>query len=614
MLLKYASANSPDKIWVDDVFSSWTYPGNGATQTITNGIDLAGKGGMVWVKDRTITNSHWIADTARGVGNGLFSNGTHANQNVAVSVTGFNNNGFSLGSSAYVNNNTSSDQFIAWTFRNAPKFYTHSVVAKSAGSNATVDLSTLGTVGMVRVKRTDAIGSWYVWHRSLTAGKLLIGETTAAEATLGHITVSGTTLTLVNGVIADGTYLVEAWAHDTGADGLIQCGSFTDASAVTLGWEPQYVMFKRKDVAGDWRIVDTMRGFVATGNPQELYPNLTQAETSNGGVNITSTGFLSVITGTYAFLAVRRPNKPPTSGTQVYNAIARTGTGAAATVTGVGFAPDLYMAKDRTQVMQNYVVDRLRGALPILTSTDTVAEVTATQRITSFNMDGVSLASFNPNDNGQSYINHFFRRAPGVFSILCDTGTGSNKLETHNLGSIPELMIRKSRSGATQWEVYFASLGNTNKLVLNSNAVAVTDATAWNSTTPTATQISIGTGANVNTSSATYVTYLISSLNGISKVGHYTGNGTTQNIDMGFSAGCRFFLVKASSATGSWWIWDSVRGIVASTDFGLQLNSTSAETTSADAVDPFTGGISVVEEATCALNTNGIVYQYWGIA
>lgn len=78
--------------------------------------------------------------------------------------------------------------------------------------------------------------------------------------------------------------------------------------------------------------------------------------------------------------------------------------------------------------------------------------------------------------------------------------------------------------------------------------------------------------------------------------------------------GARFFLCKAVTTTGSYWVFDSVRGIVASTDFGLQLNSTAAETTSADCVDPFVGGISVVEEATCHLNTNGVTYMYWAIA
>jgi hypothetical protein len=38
--------------YIEDVFSTWLYTGNGSTQTITNGIDLDGEGGLVWIKDR----------------------------------------------------------------------------------------------------------------------------------------------------------------------------------------------------------------------------------------------------------------------------------------------------------------------------------------------------------------------------------------------------------------------------------------------------------------------------------------------------------------------------------------------------------------------------------
>lgn len=201
--------------YVDDVFSAYNYTGSASNQTFTTGIDLSTNGGMIWEKARSTIYAHQITSSATGYNKVLDTASTGAIStdspaNFSVSTTGFTVTGGTI-----VNN--AGQTHVAWTFRNAPKFYTHSVEVKAAGVSKTVDLSTLGTVGMVRVKRTDIAGSWYIWHRSLTAGKLLIGETTAAEATLGHITVSGTTLTLVDGVIADGTYLVEAWAHDTSA-------------------------------------------------------------------------------------------------------------------------------------------------------------------------------------------------------------------------------------------------------------------------------------------------------------------------------------------------------------------------------------------------------------
>jgi hypothetical protein len=47
-----AAAETAPKLYVEDVFSTYLYTGNGSTQTITNGIDLSGEGGLVWIKVR----------------------------------------------------------------------------------------------------------------------------------------------------------------------------------------------------------------------------------------------------------------------------------------------------------------------------------------------------------------------------------------------------------------------------------------------------------------------------------------------------------------------------------------------------------------------------------
>jgi hypothetical protein len=41
--------------YIEDVFSTYLYTGNGSTQTITNGIDLDGEGGLVWTKKKYAT-------------------------------------------------------------------------------------------------------------------------------------------------------------------------------------------------------------------------------------------------------------------------------------------------------------------------------------------------------------------------------------------------------------------------------------------------------------------------------------------------------------------------------------------------------------------------------
>ena len=89
--------------YIDDVFSTYVYKGNESARAINNGIDLSGKGGLVWVKSRNDTHDHHLVDTARGANDIIKSNTTDAEATIANRITGFNSNGFNLGSAGQVN-------------------------------------------------------------------------------------------------------------------------------------------------------------------------------------------------------------------------------------------------------------------------------------------------------------------------------------------------------------------------------------------------------------------------------------------------------------------------------------------------------------------------------
>lgn len=623
--------NQPDdKLYVDDVFSAYTYTGNGSTQTITNGIDLAGDGGMVWIKERTnIVGGvgHRLFDTTRGATNWLKTETTAVQSTIAASLTAFTSSGFSLGANSNVNYSSSAN-YASWSFRNADRFFSHSSVVKSSGSNATVSFPDLTTLGMVAVKRTDSTGSWYVWHRSLTAGKLLYLEQTAAEATLGHITVSGTTVTLVNGVIADGTYIVYAWAHDTASGGIVQCGSFTTdgsgTATVTLGWEPQYVLFKTATAGNSWLATDSARGmstgFTGSGDLY-LIPNSSGAESAGNYISPNATGFSisDSVSQTYIYLAIRRPNKPPTVGTQVYSSQSIAGNSTARCFTGIGFAPDTVISNVTTPGATAYPRawrDKLRGTNAFLKTYTADGTTSATDALLSYDMDGISVGpdsqTFSINrTTGFVYSHYFFKRAPGVSDQICTTGTGANKTEAHNLTVAPELWLHKGCINTTEWVWGSSLLANTQKIVMPSPNGVVTDATAWNSTYPTASVISFGTAAAVNTTSETYSTYMWATLAGVSKVFTYTGDGGSGKvIDCGFTTGARFVLIirTTASTTQDIFVWDTVRGIVAGNDPHLSLNTTAAEVTTDDSIDPDTSGFAVNQVAATNINVNGAVY------
>ena len=122
MVMAAAGAGAAaEAVYVEDVFNTFLYEGDGAARTITNGIDLSGEGGMVWIKNRGSSVNHYVADTERGINKVLFPNEDFVEGSPSDVVTSFNADGFDLGS----NNNTNGTAFdyASWTFRKAPGFF-----------------------------------------------------------------------------------------------------------------------------------------------------------------------------------------------------------------------------------------------------------------------------------------------------------------------------------------------------------------------------------------------------------------------------------------------------------------------------------------------------------
>ena len=654
----------PQPKYIEDVFSTYLYTGNSSTQTITNGIDLAGKGGLVWAKARSGTYSTTtgpvLFDTARGVGNAIFSNYTGAQGNYSNTLTAFNASGFSLGADAVNTINGSSTQYASWTFRKQPKFF-DVVTYTGTGANTTI-AHNLGSVpGCIIVKRTDTTGDWQVYHNGLTSAAYSIQlNLTAAQASAPTIWNSTTPTSTVFSLGTDatvnasgGTYVAYLFAHNaggfglTGTDNVISCGSYTGngiaaGPLVTLGYEPQYVMIKNASNAGNWLIQDVMRGMPVAGSTQTLFANLSNAEASAGVARVqpTATGFqiantassdLNTTGDTYIYIAIRRgPMKVPTDGTKVFSPLARNTTGTNTVITTTLSTVDMVMYGDRSNFAGNnaLVMDRLRGYKKFLQTRATGTEVTDSFAMTGFDVQkGYGLGddstgvgtNYNP---GTAYplVNWQFGRAPGFFDEVCYPGTGAIGTKSHNLTVVPELMIIKDRSvGFDNWNVYSSTIGPTGYLLLNTTSAKITAGAAgrWNNLAPTSTVINLGADTDVNgdfSSGYTYVAYLFASCPGVSKVGSYTGNGTTQTINCGFAGGARFVLIKRTDSTGDWYVYDTARGMTTLTDPYLLLNSTAAETATLGSVTTVTTGFAVNAAILAAINTNAATYIFLAIA
>jgi hypothetical protein len=640
--------------YIEDVFSTWLYTGTGATQTINNGIDLAGKGGIVWIAGRSTGISPPIYTTDIGTGKTLFTTGTagtNANTYNPASqdLMSFNSNGFTLGTNWAASTNSSGATRVSWTFRKQPKFFDVVTYTGNGASNRQI-AHNLGSVpGCIIVKRTDDAGDWWVYHRSIGATKYLTLNSTSSEATYalwGDTNPTSTNFT-VNFSETNGsgrTYVAYLFAHNaggfglTGTDNVISCGSYVGAGTtevnVNLGYEPQWLLIKNATGTSDWTQIDTMRGMTVNNGVNRIRPNQSfgEAVTSDALAKPTATGFtvggtsdfnwLTESGKTFIYIAIRRgPMKVPTTGTSVYNALDLTGTGSTVVRTGAGFTPDLLINRAHAND-QTWWADRLRGVKAYLGASNTNAESGSasgpTQDLISFDMNGVTFGSPNFagfNNSGSLEINWLFKRAPGFFDEVCYTGTGSATTFAHNLAAVPELMIVKERNGANGWQVYSASLTNTDYLILNTSAgVPSPSATRWNSTTPTSTVFSVGTHGATNGSGQNFVNYLFATCPGVSKVGSYAGTGTTQTINCGFTGGARFVLIKRTDSTGDWYVWDSARGIVAGNDPYLLLNSTAAEVTNTDYVDTAATGFEISSTAPAEINASGGTYIFLAIA
>jgi hypothetical protein len=650
---EFAQVTAP--VYIEDVFSTYLYTGTGASQTITNGIDLAGKGGMVWTKGRTTARNGNIVDSARGVDKMIYTNDTGAE----FSLTGLGYSSFVFGSTGYTNSGAPVDSentynFVSWTFRKQPKFFDIVTYTGDGTSGRNIPHSLASAPGVVIVKRTDAAGNWWT---GASAVELANGGNPASTSanfalnTANPYAYSGAPFSVwafassaTNFYVSDqanissATYVAYLFASNAGGFGLngtdnvISCGVFnTDASGnatVNLGYEPQWVMTKISSDTGNWVINDIMRGMPASQTSQVLYPNLSAAESSSiyfstqpNATGFTTTAYANNPSQRVLYIAIRRgPMKVPTDATKVFKPMTRTGTGAATTVTGVGFTPDFIMPPSIAGGSKR-VYDRLRGPLRAIYTNLTDAEATETNTLTGFDvMDGVKFGSSTGNVSGTNYIDWFFKRAPGFFDEVCYTGTGSVTTQAHNLTVAPQLIIWKQRSAASNWVVYGSAVGM-GYLLLNQVDSYQADSTAlfMNNTAPTASVFTVGSDAGhsnpkINASGATYVAYLFATLAGVSKVGSYTGNGTTQTIDCGFTGGARFVLIKRTDSTGDWYVYDTARGMTVLTDPYLFLNSTAAEVATLGSVTTVSTGFALNSTILAAINVNAGTYIFLAIA
>ena len=313
------------------------------------------------------------------------------------------------------------------------------------------------------------------------------------------------------------------------------------------------------------------------------------------------------------------------------------------------FTPDLVWIKSRNIGYSHSLQDTVRGTgtSTVLNTDLSVAEGTygAYGQITSFDTNGFTVASgghsqygtAQVNDNGYTYVAWCFNAGSGSsasntdgsitstvkantdagFSIVTYSGnSGSSATIGHGLNSAPELIITKSRGHAAGFPTMAnLSSGSIYGLRLNSSGANDTanGSIFYNNTDPTNSVYTVGSSDETN-DSYNYVSYCFHSVDGYQKIGSYTSDGSDGDVFVETDFEPAFLMIKNTSATYDWVIFDNKRDTANLRDSKLSPNTTSAEYSATSIGVDFTSDGFVVRGTDDAINHGTSTFIYLAIA
>ena len=367
---------------------------------------------------------------------------------------------------------------------------------------------------------------------------------------------------------------------DAGDQNVIKCGSYKGESShstrleVNLGFEPQWVLIKNVDSTKDWVMLDSMRRW--EGNADDQNVSWLEANSSGGEANgqmaaITPTGFIcqssSFVNGNsddFIYMAIRRPDplvQKPQLATDVF-AMDKGNSSETIPVWDSGFPVDFAIKKTYASSASWYVSSRLTQGRYLLTD-DTGA------------MAGGDGLYFDSNEGygrkgntyswGTNKMAWMWKRHAGFDVVTYKGNAVTGRQIRHSLSKTPEMMWIKDRSASAGWIVFHKGLGGgtnpSHKYLQLNNANAEADtALPFVDTEPTSTNFTVGSWGLVNNTNHHYLAMLFASVDGISKVGYYSGSGSNpRTITLGFAP--RFLFIKNISTSNTPWLMlDTVRG------------------------------------------------------
>jgi hypothetical protein len=319
-----------------------------------------------------------------------------------------------------------------------------------------------------------------------------------------------------------------------------------------------------------------------------------------------------------------------------------TGTGSGQTFSDFTFQPDFLWFKQRNGTSDHALFDSVRGvnsglSTPTTAAANTVAS--ASQDLVSFDDDGFTtgipsqygslgsstntIVTWSWKAGGATTVTNNDGTTPSEvsvnsvagFSIVSYTGTGSAATVGHGLSQTPEFFTVKSRNvGGRGWTTWVDSLTGTQALDINGTDAAYTSTTSWNSLLPTSSVLNLGTRLGTNESGTTYIGYCFNSIEGYSKVGSYSGNGSTDGSFIYTGMKPSYLLIKRTDAAFQWYVWDDKRDEINPNNKVLYPSLSDAEDDSADySIDFLSNGFKIRNASNLDNNSSG-TYIYLAFA
>ncbi len=324
-----------------DYFNTKLYTGNASTPTNITGVGF--QPDWVWIKNRSASENHILADVVRGANKLLESNTSDAELSDSNYIKAFQSDGFQIGSEGAVNGN--SNGIVSWNWKagggqgssntagsinttytsvNTTAGFSISSYTGNGSAGATVGHGLGAVPKMMIIKQYSSNGgteNWYVYHASLGNNKDLLlnltNDSSNTVTTWNNTTPSSTLFTLGSG---DGvnnntvSYIAYCFAEKTGYS---KFGSYVgngnaDGTFVYTGFKPAFVMVKQTNTARYWSMFDNKRdGFNPTNRP--LFPNASDQESdsvnyyhdilSNGFKWRTNSNIMNESGGSYIYMA-----------------------------------------------------------------------------------------------------------------------------------------------------------------------------------------------------------------------------------------------------------------------------------------------------------------------